>query len=60
MLENDSRLQSVKEISRLLSVSTFGLYRLIKAGKIPHYCFGRKILLNFREVCEALKTDNES
>ena len=55
MQNHNYKLQTVGEIAKLLSVSTFGMYRMIKAGKIPHYAFGRKILLDHAEVRDALR-----
>ena len=55
MRQIDSALQSVKEGAAELNVSTFALYRRIKSGEIPAYRFGRKVLLDLREVREAIR-----
>jgi excisionase family DNA binding protein len=48
-------LMSVRNIATTFGVSRFGLYRKIRAGEIPAYHFGRKVLLDPAELREALR-----
>lgn len=51
----DPQLVPVKEAATTLNVSPYALYRKIRAGEIPGYRFGRKVLLDLREVREAMR-----
>jgi excisionase family DNA binding protein len=42
----------VKEASGLLGISTHSLYRLAKAGKIPHKRFGGSVRFSREEICQ--------
>lgn len=51
----DPQLVPVKEASAILNVSPYALYRKVRTGHIPGYRFGRKVLLDLREVREAMR-----
>ncbi len=46
---------SVKEALRILPVSREAFYKKLKTGELPHFKFGRKILVNIEEVLEAMR-----
>lgn len=48
-------LEPVSAVAAKLGVCRPTLYALIRAGKIPAYKIGRKVLLNFDEVLAAIK-----
>ena len=50
-----SHLASVKAAAAHLAVSPDALYVRIRLGQIPHYKFGRKILVDLDEVRAALR-----
>ncbi len=52
---SEVQLKSVRDIATTFGVSRFGLYRKIRAGEIPAYHFGRKVLLDPAELREALR-----
>lgn len=49
-----TRLSSVKELAAEFNVNSFAVYKKIRTGEIPHYRFGKKILLDRVEVLAAL------
>lgn len=51
-------LTAAKPAAKQLGVSYFGLLRKIKDGTIPHYRFGRKVLVDIQEVRDALRGQN--
>ncbi len=53
------QLQTVLEISKKLGVCQPTIYTQIREGKIPAYRIGRKVLLNFDEVLEAMRQGGE-
>ena len=53
----DSKLQTIKEAAQLLNVSESALYRKIQADEIPAYRFGRKVLVDLREVLSVMRRD---
>ena len=57
MNHGESKLRTVRELALLLNVSESGLYRKIQADEIPAYRFGRKVLLDLREVLTAMRRD---
>ena len=57
MSHRESQLQSIPEAAQLLNVSTSALYRRIQAGELPAYHFGRKVLVDLREVLAAMRRD---
>ena len=52
---SEVHLKSVREIAKTFSVSQFGLYRKIRAGEIPAYHFGRKVLIDPLELRDVLR-----
>lgn len=53
----DTRLKTVKEAAQLLNVSESALYKKIQTEEIPGYRFGRKVLVDLREVLAAMRRD---
>ena len=53
----DSKLKTVKEAAHLLNVSESALYRKIQTDEIPAFRFGRKVLVDLREVLAAMRRD---
>ena len=53
----DSKLKTIKEAAHLLNVSESALYRKIQADEIPAFRFGRKVLVDLREVLTAMRRD---
>ena len=53
----DSRLKTIREAAHLLHVSKSALYRKIQTDEIPAYRFGRKVLLDLREVLAVMRRD---
>ena len=53
----DSKLKTVKEAALLLHVSESGLYRKIQTEEIPAFRFGRKVLVDLREVLAVMRRD---
>lgn len=53
----DNKLKTVREAALLLNVSISGLYRKIQTEEIPAYRFGRKVLVDLREVLAAMRRD---
>jgi excisionase family DNA binding protein len=51
----EAQLKSVQDIATMFGVSRFGLYKKIRAGEIPAYHFGRKVLVDPTEFREALR-----
>ncbi len=56
MENNTPRLAPIKDGAKILKVSRFALYRKIKAGEIPTYHFGRKVLIDIDEVLAIMRT----
>ncbi len=46
---------SVKEALKVLDVSREAFYKKLKNGELPHFKFGRKILINIDEVLAAMR-----
>jgi excisionase family DNA binding protein len=46
---------SVREALKVLPVSREAFYKKLKNGELPHFKFGRKILVNIEEVMEAMR-----
>lgn len=59
MLNEQTRLQPVKEAAKLLNVSSFGLYRKLQSGELPGYKFGRKVLVDLDEVRQAMRSERK-
>lgn len=57
MQHGDTRLKTVRETAQLLNVSISALYRKIQTEEIPAYRFGRKVLVDLREVLAAMRRD---
>ena len=53
----EMKLRTVRESAQLLHVSESGLYRKIQTEEIPAYRFGRKVLLDLREVLAVMRRD---
>ena len=60
MQDERAGLTTVKSGARFLSVSPFALYKKIKAGELPAYRFGRKVLINLDELLVAMRRDTRS
>jgi len=52
---NESSLRSIRDNARMFGVSENALYRKIRAGLLPAYHFGRKVLVDPAELREALR-----
>lgn len=52
---SESSLRSVRDNARMFNVSPNALYRKIRAGELPAYRFGRKVLVDPVELREALR-----
>jgi excisionase family DNA binding protein len=52
---SESPLRSVRDNAKMFGVSRSGLYRKIRAGEVPSYRFGRKVLIDPAELREALR-----
>ena len=46
---------SVKEALKILDVSREAFYKKLKNGELPHYKFGRKILVDIDEILDVLR-----
>ena len=46
---------SVKEALGILPVSREAFYKKLKNGELPHFKFGRKILINLEEVMASMR-----
>ena len=57
MQYQDSRLRTIREAANLLHVSESALYRKIQTEEIPAYRFGRKVLVDVREVLAVMRRD---
>ena len=57
MQHGDTRLKTVRETAQLLNVSESALYRKIQTEEIPAYRFGRKVLVDLREVLAVMRRD---
>lgn len=57
MQHGDTRLKTVRETAQLLNVSESALYRKIQTEEIPAYRFGRKVLVDLREVLATMRRD---
>ena len=55
MNTSDNQLIPAKPAAKILNVSYFALLRKIKAGELPSYSFGRKILVDLEEVKLAMR-----
>ncbi len=53
------KLATIPEISKTLRVCSATLYAKIRAGKIPSYKIGRKVLLDLDEVLMAIRQGGE-
>ncbi len=51
----ESQLAPVKVAAEHFTVSRDALYKRIRLGQIPHYKFGRKVLVDLNEVRAALR-----
>jgi len=49
------RYLSVKEALTVLEVSREALYKKLKSGELPHFKFGRKILIDLDEVLATMR-----
>lgn len=49
------KLETVQEISKKFGVCKPTIYAQIRAGKIPSYRIGRKVLVNLDEVLAAVR-----
>lgn len=59
MLPVNGQLKTVKEAASLLNVSESALYRKIQLDEIPAYRFGRKVLVDLREVLAAMRRESQ-
>jgi excisionase family DNA binding protein len=50
-----TRFSSVKEFAAEFNVNSFAVYKKIRRNELPHYRFGKKILLDPDEVKAALR-----
>lgn len=50
-----NQMKDVKTASEIMNVSSHGLYKKIREGKIPAYRFGRKVLIDMEEVKRAMR-----
>ena len=57
MNHGESKLKTIREAAHLLNVSESALYRKIQADEIPAYRFGRKVLVDLREVLATMRRD---
>lgn len=57
MNKPEMKLRTIREAAALLNVSISALYRKIQADEIPAYRFGRKVLVDLREVLTAMRRD---
>ncbi len=46
---------SVKEALKVLDVSREAFYKKLKNGELPHYKFGRKILVDIGEILAVMR-----
>ena len=53
----EMKLKTIREAAVLLNVSESALYRKIQTKEIPAYRFGRKVLVDLREVLAAMRRD---
>ena len=53
----EMKLKTIHEAAQLLNVSESALYRKIQTEEIPAYRFGRKVLLDLREVLAVMRRD---
>ena len=53
----EMKLKTIRESAQMLNVSESALYRKIQTDEIPAYRFGRKVLLDLREVLAAMRRD---
>jgi len=53
--QTNQNYTSVKEALKVLDVSREAFYKKLKSGVLPHFKFGRKILVNIDEVLEAMR-----
>ncbi len=53
------QLKTVKEAAYQLNVSESALYRKIQNDEIPAYRFGRKVLVDLREVLAAMRRESQ-
>ena len=51
----DRAYSSVKDALKILPVSREAFYKKLKRGELPHYKFGRKIVVNVDEILEAMR-----
>lgn len=57
MNKSEMRLKTIREAAALLNVSESALYRKIQGDEIPAYRFGRKVLVDLRQVLAAMRRD---
>ncbi len=57
MHQTHSGLNTIREAAQLLNVSESALYRKIQTDEIPAYRFGRKVLVDVREVLAVMRRD---
>jgi len=50
-------LITVEDLARHLGISTMSVYRLVEAGRLPHYRAGRQIRFRLEEALEALREE---
>ena len=53
----EMKLKTIREAAAMLNVSESALYRKIQADEIPAYRFGRKVLVDLREVLSVMRRD---
>jgi excisionase family DNA binding protein len=57
MSSTEMKLRTIREAAALLNVSESALYRKTQTNEIPAYRFGRKVLVDLREVLAAMRRD---
>ena len=55
MNTSNNQLIPAEPAAKILNVSYFALLRKIKAGELPSFSFGRKVLVDLEEVREAMR-----
>lgn len=53
----EPKLRTIREAAALLNVSESALYRKIQTDEIPAFHFGRRVLVDLREVLASMRRD---
>ncbi|GJL56889.1 MAG: hypothetical protein NPIRA02_40210 [Nitrospirales bacterium] len=54
-VHNEPNLVSVPQALKVLPVAKESLYRRLKSGELPCYKFGRKVLVDVKEIQDAMR-----